>query len=153
VDDLTALEAWATPLLQQLSRGEIRRLAVAIARDLRRGQQQRITAQQNPDGSPYEPRKAQPKRRLRDQVGALRRGAMFSKLRTAKHLLTRADAEGAVVGFVGRAARIAAVHQYGERDQVQPGGPEVQYPARELLGFTPADLERVRDLLLQHLAR
>ncbi|MDZ5457000.1 phage virion morphogenesis protein [Azohydromonas lata] len=151
MDGLTALEAWVGPLLAKLSRSEIRRLSVTIARDLRRSQQQRIASQQNPDGSPYEPRKEQ--KRLRDQVGSLRRGAMFSKLRTARYMLARADAEGALVGFLGRAARIAAVHQEGLRDRVQPGGPEVQYPVRELLGFTPAEIEHLRDQLLQHLAR
>lgn len=151
MDDLAALEDWVAPLLAQLTRSEQRRLAAKIARDLRRSQQQRIQGQQNPDGTPFEPRK--PQKRLRDQIGALRRGAMFSKLRLARHLRAGTDAQGAVVGFLGRAARIAAVHQHGELDQVQPGGPEVRYPARELLGFTPADIERVRDALMQHLVR
>jgi phage virion morphogenesis protein len=150
-DDLHALETWAGPLLAKLTRSEIRRLAAEIARDLRRSQQRRIAAQQNADGAPFEPRKPQAKR-LRDQAGALRRGAMFQKLRLAKHLRIATDVEGAVVGFLGRAARIAAVHQFGETDQVQPGGPSVRYPARELLGFSPADIEHVRDQLLHHLA-
>lgn len=150
-DDLKLLEAWAQPLLAALSPAEIRRLAREIGRELRRGQQERIKAQQNPDGSQFEPRKAQ--KRLRDARGAIRRGAMFNKLRLAKHLRASADSSGAFVGFVGRASRIARVHQEGQRDQVQPGGPEVRYPVRELLGFAPSDIERVHDLLLKHLAR
>lgn len=150
-DDLKLLEAWAQPLLAALSPAEVRRLARDIARDLRRGQQQRIKAQENPDGTPFEPRK--PQRRLRDARGEIRRSAMFNKLRLAKHMRAGADSTGAFVGFLGRTARIASVHQFGESDQVQPGGPEVRYPARELLGFAPADIERVQDLLLQHLVR
>ncbi len=43
---------------------------------------------------------------------------MFVKLRTARYLKARADASGVTVGYSGVAARIARVHQFGERDQV-----------------------------------
>lgn len=39
----------------------------------------------------------------------------------------------------------------GLRDEVEPGGPEYQYPTRELRGLTNAEREQVKDLLLQHL--
>lgn len=75
--------------------------------------------------------------------------AMFNRMKTKVKVLS--DPGSATVGIVGRAARIAHVHQYGLRDAVNPGGPEVQYPERILLGFTDDDVERIRDLLLEHL--
>ena len=75
--------------------------------------------------------------------------AMFDRIRTKVKVLS--DPGSATVGIVGRAARIAHIHQYGLRDAVTPGGKEVQYPERVLLGFTEDDVERIRDLLLEHL--
>ncbi|WP_431191953.1 phage virion morphogenesis protein [Rubrivivax gelatinosus] len=141
MDSLRALEDWAEPLLRQLSQAEQRKLARTVARELRRSQAGRIGQQRNPDGSLYEPRLD--RRRLRER--------MFPRLRTASRLRMLVDPEGAAVGFTGRTARIARVHQLGLRDQVQPGGPTHLYARRELLGFTPADVELVRDLLLRHL--
>lgn len=146
-DDLQALEDWAAPLLDRLEAKERRRLARLVARDLRRSQRKRIKAQQNPDGTPYAPRKPQ----LRAQAGGIRRKAMFTKLRTAKYLKARATAGTAVVGFVGRVAKIARIHQEGLRAKVDRDGPMYDYPARRLVGFTPADRELIRDALLNHL--
>lgn len=77
--------------------------------------------------------------------------AMFPRMKTKVKVLS--DPGSATVGIVGRAARIAHVHQYGLRDAVRPGGPEVQYPERLLLGFADDDVERVLDLLLEHLTK
>ncbi len=148
-DSLQQLEDWAAPLLARISPAEQRKLVRSIATELRRRQAQRIKAQQNPDGSAFAPRKPQP---ARDQKpGQIRQ--MFGQLRMAKHLKVLKDGRGAAVGIVGRSARIARVHQYGLTDQVQPGGPSVQYPERVLLGFSDGDVERIRDLLLEHLAK
>ncbi len=149
-DDLTQLEDWAGALLAQLEPNARRRLARALAIDLRRSQQQRIAAQQKPDGSAYAPRK--PRKGLRQKKGRIKRAAMFVKLRQSKHLKASGDASQAVVQFLGRAARIARVHQEGATDQAIPSGPRVRYPRRELLGFTASDRERIRELLLDHLA-
>ncbi|EWH00541.1 phage virion morphogenesis protein [Halomonas sp. BC04] len=144
--DLQALESWVAPLIEKLTASQRRVLAREVARDLRISQRERIKAQQNPDGSRYEPRAA-----LRGQAGGIRRRAMFSKLRTAKFIKARVTAAGAQVGFVGRVARIARVHQYGLRARVQPGGPRHNYPQRELLGLTRGDQTRIRDSLIDHL--
>lgn len=152
MSDLAALKDWVAPLLAKLQPSEVRALARQIGTELRRSQAQRIAQQQAPDGSAYVPRKAQPAKRLRDARGSIRRGAMFKKLRTARHLKVQASEQEAAVGFLGRVARIARVHHEGLRDQVTPGGPEVVYPARELLGFSEADRERILDLVLQRLA-
>ncbi|MFC0708829.1 phage virion morphogenesis protein [Azorhizophilus paspali] len=145
-DDLRALEDWAGALLARLDAGERRKLTQTIARDLRRNQQQRIAAQRNPDGTPYAPRKD-----LRGQVGRVRR-KMFAKLRQAKHLKLQSTVDSIAIGFVGRVARLARVHQYGLRDRVERDGPEVQYDTRQLLGLTDSDIELIRDRLLEHLA-
>lgn len=75
---------------------------------------------------------------------------MFQKLRAARFLNMRADAGGASVGFDGLAARIARVHQYGQRDQVGPGI-FAKYPVRELLGFTAADEQLITDQVINSL--
>lgn len=140
-------EAELAILLANLDSKARRKLAREVAKQLRTSQQKRIAAQLNPDGSAFAKRKPQ----VRDQKGKIRR-TMFSKLRTAKYLKTEANPNTAVVGFVGEVERIARVHQYGLRDRAQKGGPDVQYPARQLLGFTEADVEAIRDAVLAHLA-
>lgn len=147
MSDLQDLETWAKPLLAKLAPTERRKLARTIAQQLRQAQRTRIAAQQNPDGSPFEPRKPQNRQRR----GFVRRRAMFSKIQQAKHLRISATPNGATVGFVGRVAQIARVHQHGLRDRVSPDGPQIQYPKRELLGFSEADRALVRDLLIDHL--
>ncbi len=147
-DELSNLEDWAVPLLAQLTPPKRRVLARQIGQALRRRQASRIASQRNPDGTAYEARKAT---KARAQKGSIRR-TMFEKLRAARLLRVSADEDGAAVGFVGRTARIARVHHYGLRDQVEPGGPAHKYTVRGLLGLSDADRELVKDLLMQHLA-
>lgn len=151
-DDLTHLELWAAPLLAKLAPAQRQQLARTIALDLRRLQQQRIAAQRAPDGTPYAARK-QRVESPREKRGAIRRrnGAMFVKLRTARWLKSRITDEGAEVGFFGRVARLARVHQEGGADHVAPGGPIAHYPARPLLGFTKYARQLIQDRVLQHL--
>jgi phage virion morphogenesis protein len=144
-DPLQQLEDWAGPLLDKLDPRAQRELARTIARELRRTQVARIRTQRNPDGTAYEPRK----KTIRNQRGQIR--AMFAKLSTSRHLKLLADPHGSAIGITGRAARIALVHQHGITDQVAPGGPRIQYPRREILGFADADRELIRDMLLKHL--
>ena len=144
-DNLNAVEDWAGALLKRLKPTERRKLNQTIARELRRSQQQRIAAQQNPDGSAYAPRK--PRKNLR-RGGRIK---MFAELRQARYLRLQSDADSIAVGFLGNSARIARVHQEGLEDSVERGGPKVRYARRELLGFTEAELEMLRDRLLQHL--
>lgn len=127
-----------------------RSLAAVIAADLQRSQSARIADQQNPDGTPFEPRKAT--RRLRNKKGRLRR-AMFAKLRTARWMKREATADAAVVTFANGVQRMAQVHQHGLLDRVNKTSLQVRYPARRLLGFTRADIEQVGDRVLDHMAR
>lgn len=146
---LEALEDWAAGLLGQLEPTSRNKLARSIGHELRRSQQHRIIAQQNPDGSKYVPRK---QRNLRGKQGRVkRRLKMFQKLRTASFLKVQGDGNSISVGFTGRIARITRVHQYGLGDRAERGAPEVRYEQREVLGFTDADLDLIRDGLLSHL--
>jgi len=147
-DPLRELEDWAAPILASLKPDARMRLARRIGADLRRGQTQRIAQQRNPDGSAYAPRK-QP---ARAKAGRIKRGAMFKKLRKPQFLKVRTDADGAAVEFTSRVSKIARIHQEGQRAEVRPGGPSIRYTRRELLGFSAADGERIRKLVLDHLA-
>src|SRR5450830_1234573 len=119
MSELKALEGWVAPLLDRLSDGERRKLAMAVARDLRAAN------------------------------AGMR---MFQKMGAAKNLKAMATPTEAMVGFVGRAERIARVHHFGLSDRVMPGGPTYRYPARELLGISSEQLDRTRALLAKHLA-
>ncbi|WOE81637.1 phage virion morphogenesis protein [Pseudomonas protegens] len=147
--DLEALEDWAAGLLGQLQPAARNQLARSIGQALRRSQQQRIIAQRNPDGSKYAPRK---QRNLRGKQGRIKRQVqMFKKLRTASFLKVQGDGNAISVGFTGRVARIARVHQYGLRDRAERDAPEVKYEQREVLGFTNEDLDLIRDSLIKKL--
>jgi phage virion morphogenesis protein len=149
MDDLEALADWAGPMLARLTPAARRAAAMDIGRALRKSQQQRIVAQQNPDGTAFEPRKA--RARLRAKAGRIRRQKMFAKLRTAKMLKIETDAEGLAIGWAGRVARIARVHQEGLESGVAPGI-KYRYPVRQLLGLTQAERDMIQDKLLEHLA-
>ncbi|QNH08356.1 phage virion morphogenesis protein [Pseudomonas sp. B11D7D] len=149
MDELRALEDWAGALLAKLDPKQRRQLNQGIARKLRRSQQQRIAAQKNPDGTPFAPRKA--RQPLRSKQGRVKQ-KMFTKLRQARYLKLQSDASSIGIGFLARTARLARVHQYGLRDRPGRNSPDVQYSRRKLLGFASADLDMIRDELLDHLA-
>jgi phage virion morphogenesis protein len=153
MDELAALESWAGGLLSKLAPAARRTMTREIARELQRSQRTRIAQQRNPDGTAYEKRKPRPKKHLRDKAGRIKRAAMFAKLRQAHYLRTEADATGLAIGFAGRVARIARVHQYGEIDRVAKGGPQYRYPARVLLGICTSDRDLIRCHLLTYLTR
>lgn len=150
-DDLKALEQWAGVLLANLDPARRRQVTTKVAQDLRRSQQQRIKAQQTPEGQQYTPRK--PRKDLRGKKERIKKqkAAMFAKLRTNKHLQVKADGNDIAVGFFGRVARIARVHQFGLTDRVTRDGPEVSYAERQLLGFSSADRALIGEALLKHL--
>ncbi|WP_426943845.1 phage virion morphogenesis protein [Pseudomonas oryzihabitans] len=145
--DLEALETWLSPLLQKLDGRGRAQLARKAAQQLRRSQQQRIRAQVNPDGSPFEARKP---RDLRGKKGRIKR-RMFEKLKMARYLKAKGTPQEAVIGFAGRVSRIARVHQYGLKDRAERGASEIRYAQRQLLGLTYQDLEKLYDLVLDEL--
>ena len=148
-NNLEALETWAAVLLERLEPGERSKLTRSIGQELRRSQQKRVMAQDNPDGSKFAPRK---QRNLRGKQGRVKRKlAMFKKLRTTSYLKASGNSNAVMVGFTGRIARIARVHQFGLRDRAERGAPDVRYEQREVLGFNQIDLEMIKDRLLHHL--
>lgn len=148
-NDLDALEDWAGVLLSKLEPATRSKLAQSLAQKLRRGQQQRVRQQRNPDGSPYAARKP---RDLKGKKGRIKRQVkMFHKLPKASYMKAKGDGQSITVGFTGRVARIARVHQYGLKDRAEANAPQVLYKKREVLGFTSQDLELIRDGLLAHL--
>lgn len=151
-DDFAPIRDLAEALLVNVTGGVRKRLLRQLATDNRRRQAARMAAQIQPDGSPFAPRKDRPATRARSRRGAIRRQAMFRKLRLARHLKAGATEQEAWVGFAGRAARIARVHQDGARDAPAPGQASVRYATRVLIGLPDADRERLLDLLLEQVA-
>lgn len=154
MDDLQALEDWAGALLGQLQPAARRAAAMDVARELRRSQQKRIAEQRNPDGSQYEPRKPRAAaKNLRAKSGRIKRRAMFVKMRTARFLKIESSADGLAIGFSGRVARLARIHQEGQTAKVTADGQMYKYPARVLLGLTQDERDMIRDKLLAHIAK
>lgn len=147
-DDLSRLTNWANGLLASMEPAARRQLAGEMARTLRASQAKRIRANIQPDGNPMAPRKPQPK--LKKNRGRLRR-KMFFKISNTTWLKARASEQQAVVEFVGTANRLATIHQYGLKDRIK--GREISYPARELLGITTEEVERLEELLLAKLTK
>ena len=148
-NDLEALEDWAGVLLNKLEPAARSKLARSLAQKLRRSQQQRVKQQRNPDGSAYAARKP---RDLKGKKGRIKRQVkMFQKLPKASYLKAKGDGQTITVGFTGRVARIARVHQYGLKDRAETDAPEVRYEQREVLGFTESDFEIIRNELLTHI--
>ncbi len=151
-DSLDTLAAWAAPLLAQLTPAARRAAMREVAKVLRQRQAERIKAQRNPDGTPYEARR--PRHQLKAKAGAIRRD-MFARMRRPANLRMSSSSEEAAVFINPRAAATARVHQYGLRDKVewrQARSPTVRYARRELLGFAPDDLEAIASVLLRHTA-
>ena len=136
-------------ILGTLTDTERRRLARRIAAGLQAANAARIAAQQNPDGSAFEPRKPQPARYPAAQ-GKVRQ-ALFARLRDKRHLTLRAATPGlAEVGFSPRDERIARIHHYGLPDAVSPRL-TIRYPIRQLLAITPADRDTIAETVMAHL--
>lgn len=150
-DDLAQIEQLAGALLRRVDSGERRKILRLMARSLQRSQLARIARQQDPDGQPYAARKAQPTGWLR-RKGTIKRKAMFRKLRNASNLQAGSTDIEAWVGFSGRAAQIARVHQEGLEDAPSKGRTPVRYAKRILLGDTEAERQALLDILFRNVA-
>ncbi|MBJ9373706.1 phage virion morphogenesis protein [Acinetobacter sp. TGL-Y2] len=135
--ELEYLSEHLNALLASLSDAEKRKFAMSIARKIRASQTQRITRQQNPDGSSYIPRK-----NLRGKKGKLKQ-KMFMKLKTAKFMKIEKIPAGVTIGFDQRVSRLARTHQEGLIDILKYNGRtfKVRYAQRILLGFTDKEIE------------
>ncbi|PWF64908.1 phage virion morphogenesis protein [Shewanella sp. BC20] len=148
-DDLTRLNELFDGLIQQLSPAARKQLSRDIARRLRATQAQRIKQNIAPDGSAFEARKPQPAWAKR--IGAIKRKLMFQKIIRQKYLKPEYSSQAASVGFTGFISRVATEHQYGLRGRINERI-SVQYPQRELLGFTRDDQDMIEEAIVRHLA-
>ena len=148
-DDFAPIADLARALLHNLDAPHRRTLLRQIGRYGQSANRARIGAQQNPDGSAFAERRA----KKPSKKGAIRRKAMFRKLRMAKHLKAGATDNEAWFGFSGPAARIARIHQEGLADAPAPGQAKVRYAARILVGLSDENRERVMDMLLEQATR
>ncbi|MDA3593887.1 phage virion morphogenesis protein [Acinetobacter baumannii] len=143
--ELEFLSEHLNALLATLSDAERRKFAMMIARKVRANQSQRITRQQNPDGSSYIPRK-----NLRNRKGQLKR-KMFMKLKTTKFMKIEKIPDGVTIGFDQRVSRLARIHQDGLVDTLKYNGRtfKVRYAQRILLGFSDAEVEIIENEVLK----
>lgn len=75
---------------------------------------------------------------------------MFKRLATARYMRVFANENEASVYFAPAAANIAAVHQFGLKERLR--NMDIQYPSRQLLGYSPEDVRRIESLLIDFLA-
>lgn len=143
--ELEFLSEHLNALLTTLSDAERRKFAMMIAQKVRASQSQRITRQQNPDGSSYIPRK-----NLRNKKGQIKR-KMFMKLKTAKFMKIEKIPDGVTIGFDQRVSRLARIHQDGLVDTLKYNGRtfKVRYAQRILLGFTDVEVEVIENDVLK----
>ncbi|PKP99608.1 MAG: phage virion morphogenesis protein [Alphaproteobacteria bacterium HGW-Alphaproteobacteria-13] len=153
-DDFDKLAPWIAGLAHRLSPREMRQLSRRIGMAMRRVNAQRIAANVQPDGSAMEPRKKRPLRD-RKQGRVRKKGRMFPKIRLARNMKLKTDADQAELYFGMKLYKTANVHHFGLRDRVARfrGAPEVRYPERPLLGFAADDEQAIMDAALAHLEK
>ena len=138
-------------LLKNISKPRRRLLYQQIGRELARNQRRRIKAQQNTDGSPFEPRKK--RKQFSKKKGRIKNQLMFKKIVSPSHLKLRYEQEGISLGFYGGDAAIANVHQYGLYSSPSKYKDfKVKYAQRELLGFSEEDIEMIERFVIKAIA-
>lgn len=78
---------------------------------------------------------------------------MFQKLRTSRYMKASGRNDAAVVEFTGKVQRIAQIHQLGLKDRPTPHAQDVQYPERQLLGFSQTNKQLIEELVIAHILR
>jgi phage virion morphogenesis protein len=141
-DDLQLFDDWFGRILRGLDPPQRRKAALKLGRLLRQSNLKRIGSNVQPDGTPFEPKKARydPRGRLREKAG----GKMFEGLRKLKYWRVDADDQGvAVTAASPLVDRNAAVSQFGEVATVgrlrNRKLIRYRYPERRLLGFSKED--------------
>ncbi|QOR16642.1 phage virion morphogenesis protein [Haemophilus parainfluenzae] len=150
-DGIEQVKLAFTDLLKNISKPRRRLLYQQIGRELARNQRRRIKAQQNPDGSPFEPRKK--RKQFSRKKGRIKNQLMFNKIVSPSHLKLRYEQEGISLGFYGGDAAIANVHQYGLYSSPSKYKDfKVKYAQRELLGFSEEDIEMIERFVIKAIA-
>ena len=149
-DDFAKLESWLQQYAATLTPPARKKLMMAIMRELRRANAQRIAANVDPDGGKFEPRKPRKGKAKRTPGG----GAMFRKLRLARNMKIRHDPDE---GQLAIPNRISLDHHYGLEAIIgyRADGSPIRhtYAVRRLLGFGDADIRRIMDAAIDHIGR
>ena len=148
VEAMEAVGEYFDAMLYDLSPAKRKKVAVKIARELRRRNRDRIKRNVELDGGKMAPRKR--KRRIRRGKRSIKSGLMFRNLYKADHLKFHATPDSAKVYF---ANPIAARHHSGGRMAVgrdsQGRRVEGDFPARPLLGLDSEDMDALTEELLK----
>lgn len=148
-EGLHVIDERLSALVQALSARERHRLMRCLVLDVRRFNHKNITKQRNPDGSAWPARKTQ----INKGGKIARKKKMMLGLRKARHMRVSNDDQSGEIGYRGRTAQIAWVHQTGGLDAAVAGGDVFRYPVRQLLGFPSELQDLIEDRLLDHLER
>lgn len=82
--------------------------------------------------------------------GKSKQTRMFKRLATVRYMRVFSNENEAAIFFAPAAANIAAVHQFGLKERLR--NLDIQYPQRELLGFSPDDARRIEAAIIDFLA-
>ncbi|MFD2179532.1 phage virion morphogenesis protein [Veronia pacifica] len=128
MNNFNDIEPWAESILRSIAPKQRKKLFREMALEIRRNQQERMKAQEDPDGKKWAPRKER-----RDRHGRVqRKKKMMMGLRKAKRLKAQSTPDGLAVGYEGRDARIAKVHHFGLRDKA-PRLHSIKYQTRRII--------------------
>jgi len=131
MDAYAGLDHWLDQIALRLEPTQRRELMRRLAQGLRVRTRDRIKQQRDPDGHRFIPRK-------RNQIGNKKRqGALFQKI--GRELKTEYSADHAAIGFSGRTATVAEVHQEGKTIKPSHYAKATNYPIRALVGFSQDD--------------
>ena len=131
MDAYAGLDHWLDQIALRLEPTQRRELMRRLAQGLRVRTRDRIKQQRDPDGHRFIPRK-------RNQIGNKKRqGALFQKI--GREIKTEYSADHAAVGFGGRTAVVAEVHQQGKTIKPSRYAKATNYPIRALVGFSQDD--------------
>jgi len=131
MDAYAGLDHWLDQIALRLEPTQRRELMRRLAQGLRVRQRDRIKQQRDPNGHRFIPRQ-------RNQIGNKKRqGDLFQNI--GKDIKTEYSADHAAVGFGGRTAVVAEVHQQGKTIKPSRYAKATHYPIRELVGFSKDD--------------
>lgn len=82
--------------------------------------------------------------------GKSKQTRMFKRLATARYMRAFSNENEAAIFFAPAAANIAAIHQYGLKEKLR--NLDIQYPSRQLLGFSADDTRRIEAAIIDFLA-
>lgn len=153
-NEFAQLDSWLARYAATLTPPARKKLMMAMMRELRRANAQRIASNVDPDGEKFAPRKPRAARKKRAPGGK----TMFRKLRLARNMKIKASADEGEIGFGNRRVEAtAAEHHYGLEGRVGKSrdGRTImtRYAERRLLGFGRDDLRRAMDAAIDHIGR